>query len=283
LKFIFTPLPLNHQAGYHAIVVDLVTGQTQRLELTYHYDLHWSPDGKFLFYGKINEDNVVALTIYDLTQKTSRLLLEIPLNFATDKFLSVGWSPDSRQVAFIAKLEGQYDLYTLEVETLALRQLTFSPEAEVLAAWSPVANQLVVLTSANERILSLPFFAEKLQLIDDSGVELAFLGPFEALTNASWSPEGQQIAYSGDEGLCILDVATLDSTCPFEDTILAEYVTAPDLPAAWSSDGKWLAFQSYGETLCYWLFLFDLSTNTVVDPEGPCSTRSYIHWSRAMP
>jgi hypothetical protein len=69
-------------AGYRAVIVDLATGQIQRLDLAYHYDLHWSPDGNSLFYGKVNADDIVELTIYDLTQQTSRLLFEFPLEAA---------------------------------------------------------------------------------------------------------------------------------------------------------------------------------------------------------
>jgi dipeptidyl aminopeptidase/acylaminoacyl peptidase len=285
LKFIYNPNPLLADIIGSAAIVDLSTGQTQSLDRDIYGYVFWSPDGKYLFYGKGDVNSSVELRLYDFDRQTSELLLEVPLDFASDKVLLAGWSPDSRQVAFIAQLNGQYDLYTMEVETLALQQLTSSPEPEVLATWSPVTNQLLVGTASSIYELHghRPFRTEKFQLIDDTGAELAFLGPYEYLSTASWSPDGQRIAYSADEGLCILDVATLDSTCPLEDTILAGYVSASDYPAVWSADGKWLAFQSYDELLCYWLFLFDLSTNTVVDLEGPCSTRSYIHWSRAAP
>jgi Tol biopolymer transport system component len=129
--------------------------------------------------------------------------------------------------------------------------------------------------------------AEKLQLIDDTGAQIALLGSFEALTTAAWSPDGQQVVYSADNGLCILNVVNLISVCPLENTMLtaADYALASRSPAAWSADGNWLGFQAVERDAlqCFRLFLLDLSTNTVVDPEFPSCTQSSIYWSRAAP
>src|SRR5690606_33198826 len=109
--------------------------------------------------------------------------------------------------AFVAKISEQYDLFVIEAETLNLRQLTFSPDTEVLVAWSPVANQLILGTNPDPFGLDVsgPFKAQEFQLIDDTGNQLALFGSFDGfITTAAWSPDGQQIAYSVDDALCIL-------------------------------------------------------------------------------
>jgi Tol biopolymer transport system component len=289
LRLIIGPPDGHPDNGQVVTIANLATGETQRLELdytAYGSNFDWSPDGNFLLYNRIIENNAVELRLYDFAQQTSGVLIEIPRSFTSEPMPIAGWSADSKQIAFIGKLNGQFDLYTLEVETSALRQLTFSPEAETLAAWSPVSNQLVVVTSPEPWMESLPFFAEKLQVMDDTGIELIHLGPYEYMSTAAWSPDGQRIVYSADNGLCILDIATQDSTCPLEDTVLGSgYSIAQDYPAAWSADGNWLAFDAIKipGLLCYRLFLLDFRTNTIVDPDVPSCMRSYLYWSRAAP
>lgn len=277
LKFLFDPDPDIYP--FSVSVANLTTGETQYLIEEIYGDIHWSPDGKYLFYVQWDINGPVGLTLYDLDQQSSELLLEISLETSYDIVFTAGWSPDSRQVAFIAKLNGQYDLYSIDIETRTQRQLTFSPQMEVLAAWSPVANELVVVTAAQELLLSEPFYAEKLQVIDETGTELAYLGPYEYLLTATWSPDGQRIAYSADEGLCVFNIADTVSNCPLQNTAYGRrYAIASRIP--WSADSKWLAFQAVElpGLGCYQLFLLDLETETVIEPEGPCSVRSQIHW-----
>jgi TolB protein len=46
------------------------------------------------------------------------------------------WAPDSRHVVFTSTKSGTRQLWIVDTETGASRQLTFGPEAR-LAAWSP--------------------------------------------------------------------------------------------------------------------------------------------------
>jgi Tol biopolymer transport system component len=294
LELILTPPDGNPDNGQAIRIANLATGEVQEVRFDYTpygTNFDWSPDGNFLFYEhRVAGTNVIELRVYDLAAKASRLLAEIPQASPNDKLLSAGWSPDGRLIAFVAKISEQYDLFVIEAETLNLRQLTFSPDTEVLVAWSPVANHLILGTNPDPFGLdvSRPFKTQEFQIIDDTGNQLALFSSFDGfITTAAWSPDGQQIAYSVDDALCILAVSDLSSTCPLEDTKLnsAEYSLAWDSPAAWSLDGRWLAFQAVeiDALLCYELFLFDLTTNTLVEPDFPSCSYSNLYWSRATP
>jgi Tol biopolymer transport system component len=294
LKFFYSIPSLSNAET--AMIADLITGQTQRLDILTTGSGYWSPDGKYLLYTYINEDpslnledRSLDLMVYSFENLTSRLLIKIPRPSGGSFIPIAGWSPDSRHVAFAADLDGQQDLYKIDIETSELQRLTNSPELEIHVAWSPVADQLVLGTNSDPFALSgsFPFAAEDLRLIDDNGQQLRYIGEFDELVSVSWSPDGQQIAYSEDGKMCIYHLTDGITTCLLEETILtsAEWATAFYSPVAWSADGNWLAFQSIeiGELQCHRTFIFDLRNNIVVDPIFPSCTFSNISWSRAVP
>jgi WD40 repeat protein len=272
-----------------ACVANLITGETHPLDIQINYTAYWSPDGKSLLYPFINEDLSLDLSVYNFENFTSRQLIKIPEGF--DTFIPIaGWSPDSQQVAFSADLDGQQDLYKIDIDTLELQRLTNTPELEVQAVWSPVDNLLVVGTNSTPGALSYgtPFTAGELHLIDGNGQQLLSLGQFEELVDSvSWSPDGEQIAYSENGKLCIIHLTDGITICPLEETFLrsTEWATAVHSSVAWSANGNWIAFQSVeiGELQCFRIFIFDLKNNILVEPEFPTCTFSDIYWSRAAP
>ena len=268
-----------------AWVANLITGESYPLDIQINYTSYWSPDGKNLLYPFINEDLSLDLSVYNFENFTSRQLIKIPRGSNT--FIPIaGWSPDSQQVAFSADLDGQQDLYKIDIDTLELQRLTNTPELEVQVAWSLVDNLLVVGTNSNPAALSYgtPFTADELHLIDGNGQQLLSLGQFEELVDSvSWSPDGEQIAYSENGKLCIFHLTDGITKCPLEETYLrsTEWATAVHRPVAWSADNSWLAFQSIeiGELQCFRIFIFDLKNNVLVEPEFSTCTFSDIYWS----
>ncbi|MCZ7672014.1 MAG: hypothetical protein M5U34_35260 [Chloroflexi bacterium] len=51
--------------------------------------------------------------------------------------LTSGWSVDGQTIAYVADVEGQYDLFTINSETLEQQQLTDDPDIETMVLWSP--------------------------------------------------------------------------------------------------------------------------------------------------
>jgi len=272
-----------------AWVANLITGETHPLDIQINYTAYRSPDGKSLLYPFINEDLSLDLSVYNFESSTSRQLIKIPRG--SDTFIPIaGWSPDSRHVAFAADLDGQQDLYKIDVDTLEIQRLTNTSELETQVAWSPIDNILVVGTNSNPAALSYgtPFTADELYLIDGNGQQLLSIGQFEELVDSvSWSPDGQQIAYSENGKVCIYHLTEETTTCPLEETFLTstEWATAKHRPVAWSANGSWIAFQSVeiGELQCFRIFIFDLKDNILVEPEFPTCTFSDIYWSHVAP
>jgi Tol biopolymer transport system component len=268
-------------------IFDLKTGELMPLNLLAHprSGIFWSEDGASLLYiDKYSEDASDQLVLYDIASGENKILAEV------DSILhSAGWSVDNQTIAFVAQVDGQYDLFTVNSETFAQEQLTDNPDIETMVLWSPVAPQLLVGTVLDERSAfeSWPWGVESLFLLDiDNDNWQLFIHKWLGSESASWSPDGQQIVYSDAGLLCIKNTKTLVEFCPLADTSPHnEYFASFWEPPVWSVDGTWLAFRAYNET-CHMVYFLELHTNLVVPSDLGCditfgSPIAPIYWMPA--
>jgi Tol biopolymer transport system component len=263
-------------------IADLVTGQTSVINLLRKPSrVFWSPDGKYLLYVAGRPDDTPQFVLYDFEGQQNKVLTEV----VGDLFYTVGWSPDSRKIAYVSEVNGQIDLFVVELESLAVRQLTDTPDIETLTIWSTTDDRLFFGTMPDgEHALEVwPYEAITLYFIDDSGTNLTRLGDSFYVLFAAWSPNGKKIAYSNHFQICILDVETLSEVCPLEDTPPYNGYFAVGGPPSWSADGEWLAFQATGheEGQCYKIYLLELSTNSVTPVDISTCGVDPFYWSRA--
>jgi Tol biopolymer transport system component len=304
-EFVFNS-DLNYRLDPHnqLAVANLSTGQTRLISLLGQPEsVFWSPDGKYLLYevpvaeliegaSYVDTKFQARIALYDFASQQNVLLTE------TSNILTLaGWSPDSQRIAFISTINdqdaqvendlytfGQFDLSILDIESLALQQITNSPDIELLAAWSPTDELLLLgATPINdswpnrEFILEFsPWVANNLYLIDTSGTTLANLS---GSTSVAWSADGKKIAYAG-KPLCVLELETLSSNClPANNFTIRDIGEFP----SWSADNRWLAVRVQDpekNIQCYTIYILDMVKNieSRIDLEhcfyGP------IYWSR---
>ncbi len=285
-KFIFDSSP-SHQTNPppELAMADLVTGQTSVLNLLNRpNDTFWSPDGRYLLYPAGGPDHAIQIVLYDFEEQENKVLTEVARDRAAF-FNLVGWSPDGRKIAYGSEVNDQFDLFVLDVESLAVQQLTDTPDIETIAIWSTTENRLLFGTKDDSEYAfeTYPPGAWTLYLVDDSGANLTRL--FDSVYySAAWSPNGKQIAYSDGGQICILDIETLSEVCPLEDTAPYNgYLAMTIEPPAWSADGNWLAFRATGhkEEQCYWLYVLELGPKTIMPADLDTCDTGPIYWSRA--
>jgi len=152
------------------------------------------------------------------------------------------WSPDASRIAFqTAGTDGRFDIWTLELATGDLRNLTefegdFSTGQDIAAdespAWSPDGRRLVFSSGGTGE--------GDLYLVDADGANLERLTSTpEPDLSPDWSPDGSRVVFSRNvpsgTQLWIVDVATGAET----------QLTDPagrDETARWSPDGTRIAF-----------------------------------------
>lgn len=152
----------------------------------------WSPDGKWIAYGK--NGNIMLLNVE--TQKTGQLLTGSTSNRYSRIYWNLAWSHDSRAIAFkaILRTTGGDELAIAEVDAAdgwkvlrsdasdTLPDITFSPDNEqVIAAIAKGGNPL-----------------HKLYAIDRQKPEMAVLldaiPPSQVVDGVAWSRDGKRIA-----------------------------------------------------------------------------------------
>jgi TolB protein len=151
-------------------------------------------------------------------------------------------SPDGRLVAFASNRDGQWDLYTLDLQSGDIKRMTDTPQYDGAPTFSPDGRWLAYETLVDDGG-GLEIYV---QPVDQSSPAQRLTDDPAADTNPAWSPGGRQIAFvsnrSGDEEIWLADLDHADGRF----TNLSRNQDAADTSPAWSPDGSQIAWASAG-------------------------------------
>jgi len=102
-------------------------------------DLTWSPDGDRVAFFARRENERVLLIHSAITGKLERRI-SIP---GIDDEVSPSWSPDGKSVAFEGARDGVTDIFALDLESGATRNITQDPFFDSNPSWSPDGTQIL--------------------------------------------------------------------------------------------------------------------------------------------
>jgi len=152
------------------------------------------------------------------------------------------WSPDGRKIAFHSDIAGNWDLYTLDVESGKVEALIQAEGDEVLLAWSPDGKQAAYTSGpdgetfifvmdadgANARQLTgletptAPTTESTLEIVPPLMATATALVPPSSVPNANpnadfvqhwhpdWSADGRRIVYAAQEGSFVEELYVVD-------------------------------------------------------------------------
>ena len=167
------------------------------------------------------------------------------------------WSPDGSQIVFTSNRSGNFDVYTMRIESLSTVSLTQDVQTESSPAWRPSGDQVAFLACGAQ-----------ICLISTDGERLAVFAPRDVSGPITWSPDGRYIAYAsdveegayiGNDDIFVLDVeanfaAMTSESSPvpawFPEAPLNAFppiniTNTPDVDEyapSWSPDGGYFAF-----------------------------------------
>jgi Tol biopolymer transport system component len=158
-------------------------------------------------------------------------LSQLTDNSASDTYPS--WSPDGSELAFQSDQDGDYDIYSMDINGSQITALTHNSGFDSSPAWSPDGSQIAFHSSidGDRDIYLMTAIGQILKnLTDNEGIQDY---------SPTWSPDGNQIAfYSNRDGVFEIYVVDLSGGPAKRLT----FIGGED--PAWSPDGSKIAFAS---------------------------------------
>jgi Tol biopolymer transport system component len=210
----------------------------------------WSPYGTFIaFERSVGDKKEIHITLRDGTLiQTVYFLLpknEKEINFffpgvseETSYNAGITWSSDEYRFVYMSNGgEGNYDIYVQDLGGGASVRLTDHKEKDGQAHWSPVANQLVLVSgrTGNGDIYLLDLRTRLLTRLTQGGKTYLF---------PQWSPDGKRLVmmHGSNENHDIILIN--DVKKPIESLKVLTMWSYDDLRPTWSPNGEKIAFYS---------------------------------------
>lgn len=205
----------------------------------------WSPDGqRIAFYASIGLSTKPA-DIYIMNADGTNIV-NITNTIETDDRYAT-WSPDGNYLIFHSNQPGEvdgsedYELYSVDLETGTIEQLTFNNAHDLGPDWSPDGAKIAFHSYSNDR--------SYIYLINPDGSGRQQIDPDNITNNAfyaTWSPDGKTLAMhvqinDAASNTQIFQVYILDMETGVAQPLMETYVN--DQFPAWSPDGNSVIFQ----------------------------------------
>lgn len=156
----------------------------------------WSPDGKLIASFFFERPNKRSLRLIDVNTKNVTSIYETT-EMKYDFGLS--WSPDGQNLVFALGVDNPGNLYTINVLTKEVLQLTEDVKSSG-PAWSPVGNIIAYANWPQQGI------DKTLHLMDINNRCVVQIANLEYAWSPTWSPDGSKLGYIGEDGIYFVDI-----------------------------------------------------------------------------
>ena len=160
----------------------------------------WSSDSKkFAFVGIKKGKNVIV--IKDV--KSGKTLQEIAIK-EIPSFTHLAWKPSSQSIVFTGLVNGQVDLYEINIKTKKVKQLTDNPYSEIMSNFNADGTKLAFSTDLNAMKFGRKYghYSFDLAIMDmeNEDIELIDVFPGADNLNPSFDHEGNILFLSNRDG-----------------------------------------------------------------------------------
>jgi Tol biopolymer transport system component len=173
----------------------------------------------------------------------------LQLGFVPMKAFQPKWSPDGKQIAFMATTPGKrWQIYVVSAGGGYPQRMTADERSQSDPDWSPDGNSLI--------FGGMPFEendnASAIHILDLRTHRVSTVSGSEGLFSPRWSPDGQYVAAQTNDAQKLVGF-------DFKTRVWADWAKMLEGYRNWSRDGKYLYFDGYvgGEAAFYRLRISD--------------------------
>jgi Tol biopolymer transport system component len=150
-------------------------------------------------------------------------------------------SADGRRAAIVRSVDGNEDIWVVDLMRGTQRRMTFDPGADAGPVWSPDGTRLAFYSGRRSGGSALNDLYVK--SADQGDAERPLLESIENKNLGDWSPDGRHIAYASQSPTTARDIWVMpvdgDRT-----PVLVIRTPAEEASPKFSPDGRWIAYQS---------------------------------------
>lgn len=168
------------------------------------FDGSWSRDGsnRIAFFARINRDHALVVIDGESGKVVQKIEFKSPGPELNQAF-SPSFTPDGKKIIFSAKFNAQRDLYSIDLQSKEIVNLTDDERFDTAPAVSPYGDRAVYVGSDGDfQHLFMYYFS-------DGHKEQLTFGSFND-SAPSWSDDGTTIVYTSDEVGKVFNLYTLN-------------------------------------------------------------------------
>jgi len=169
-----------------------------------------------------------------------------PLRALARRYRNIRFSPDGRQLAMDIQDGKQLDLWVYEWTRDTLSRLTFDPATDQMPVWTPDGRGIAFASDRADKA-TLNLYGQR---ADGTGEAQRLTESKNPQWPTSWHPTGKFVAFTEQNPQTSNDVIILpvegDETSGWRPGKPVPFLNSPavETHAAFSPDGRWLAYQS---------------------------------------
>lgn len=136
-------------SGSKIIIWDITSNHSEQIQTNSIWNEKpiWSPDGEVIAYFASDiGDYIKKIRIFTINDGVEKEVLQHTIANSVNR---ISWSNDSKKIVFTGIINGNHDIYILNIETNELTKITESSAFDTSPQWSPIDNVIVFSSNRN--------------------------------------------------------------------------------------------------------------------------------------